>query len=80
VEASIMGFTMASLLLHSEHVPAAARDALRAARLSGPNRRRELLESAAFILRREMGMECADARELVDLRPEDCLGWTRASL
>jgi hypothetical protein len=70
----IMSFTMASLLLHSEQVPSAARDALRAARDGAPERKLELLESAAHILHRDVGVDCPDARELVDLRPADCAG------
>ena len=67
-----MSFEMASLLVHSRHIPAAARDALRAARDSAPPYKAELLESAARILHDEGGVECPDARELVDLRPCDC--------
>ena len=69
-----MSLQMASLLVHSEHVPAAVRDALRAAHGGGSARKAELLESAARILQRESGVECRDARELVDLRPADCMG------
>jgi hypothetical protein len=64
-------FSMASLLAHSDLVPAAARTALRAAADGPPDRRRHLLESAARILHREAGVTCADARELVDLAPGD---------
>ncbi len=70
----IMSFTMASLLVHSDDVPTAARDALRAARDGAPEYRLERLESAARILHREMGVGCLDARELVDLQPGDCAG------
>jgi hypothetical protein len=66
-----MSYTMASILVHSEHVPVAARDALRAARIGTPERRRELLESAARILHREAGVGCLDARELVGLQSEE---------
>ncbi len=69
-----MSLMMASLLVHSEEVPAAAREALRAALEGTAERRTELLESAARILHREIGVPCHDARELVDLRPEDCAG------
>jgi hypothetical protein len=69
---------MSSLLLHSEQVPIAARIALRAAHESppesSPETRLRLLESAARILRDETGVDCPDARELVDLRSEDCGG------
>ncbi len=68
-----MSFSMASILVHSEQVPPAAREALKAAQ-SGPRpeRRVQLLESAARILHHEMGVGCSDARELVDLQPGDC--------
>jgi hypothetical protein len=69
-----MSFAMASLLAHSEHVPTAAREALRAASNVGPEDRQDLLESAARILHREAGVECCDALELVDLPDEDCAG------
>ena len=69
-----MSFTMASLLVHSDSVPAAARNALRAAHEGASERRLELLEAAAQILHREMGVTCPDARELVDLQPADCVG------
>jgi hypothetical protein len=72
IEASIMSFSMASILVHSEHIPVAARDALRAAHEGPVTRRRELLESAARILHRETGIECPDACELVDLQPRSC--------
>jgi hypothetical protein len=67
-----MSFSMASLLLHNEQLPATARDALKAAHDSAPEARRGLLESAACILHDEVGVECSDARELVDLHPGDC--------
>ena len=62
-----MSFTMAALLTHSDEVPVAARDALRAAHEGPPERRLPLLASAAHILHSEAGVECADALELVDL-------------
>jgi hypothetical protein len=58
---------MASLLIYDAEVPPAARSALAAAYRAAPEDRPELLASAAHILRREAGVECADARELVDL-------------
>ena len=67
-----MSIAMASLLAHSEHVPAAAREALRTASTAAPEDRLELLESAARILHREVGVECSDALELVDLPEADC--------
>ena len=69
-----MSFTMASLLIPNEQLPAAARDALKAAYHGSPELRLPLLESAARILHREVGVDCSDARELVDLQPGDCAG------
>jgi hypothetical protein len=69
-----MKYTIASLLIHSDSVPPAAREALRAAHEGPPEHRLALLESAARILQAESGVERPDARELVDLRPEDCAG------
>ena len=66
-----MGFTMASLLMHDEQAPADARALLRAASESTAARRTELLELAASALR-EVGLECSDARQLVDLDATDC--------
>jgi hypothetical protein len=65
-----MGFTMAPLLMHDEQAPASARALLRAASESTPARRAELLESAASVLR-ELGLDCSDARQLVDLDAGD---------
>ncbi|HEX8790449.1 MAG TPA: hypothetical protein VF765_05815 [Polyangiaceae bacterium] len=65
---------MASLLAHSEHVPSAARAALRSANVVGPDRRLELLTAAARILHHEAGVACSDAFELVDLPAGDCAG------
>jgi len=67
-----MSFRMASLLVHNEHIPVAARNALRAAQESAREGRVELLESAARIIHREIGVACPDARELVDLHPSEC--------
>ena len=72
-----MGFRMAALLAHSEQVSSAVRDVLREAQAGAgtgdrePERRLDLLESAARILHAESGIDCADARELVDLDPGD---------
>jgi hypothetical protein len=67
-----MSFSMASLLLHSEVIPARARDAIKAAHRAGADRRGEMLESAARALYAEADIDCRDARELVDLPPEGC--------
>jgi len=67
-----MSFSLASILLHSDVVPARARQALRAAQ-DGPSRERGThLESAARILHRELALDCGDARELVGLAPGTC--------
>ena len=69
-----MSFAMASLLAHTDYVPAAARVVIKAAHAGPPSLRQGLLESAAQILHREAGIECSDARELMDLMPGDCPG------
>jgi hypothetical protein len=64
---------MAPLLIHSEQVPAAARDAIRAAYAAPPQRRTAGLEAAARVLHQTTGLECSDVLELVGLPPsEDC--------
>ena len=65
-------FTMAPLLLHSDAVPRAARDALKAAIFGPPERRDDELRSAARLLHRETDLGCSEARELVGLPAEDC--------
>jgi hypothetical protein len=67
-----MSLSMSSLLLHSERIPAAAREVLRAAHAGASEHRIEMLESAARILEREVGLPCTDARELMDLQPAEC--------
>ncbi len=68
-----MSFSMASLLVHDHFVPAAAREAIREAQEGPSERRIARLESAARILFAEVGLACADARELVGLRAAgDC--------
>jgi len=62
-----MRFSVAPLLLHSEHVPATVRRALRAAYDVPADQRTPHLESAARILHRDLELDCADARELVGL-------------
>ena len=58
---------IAQLLLHSDDVPPAARAALSTA-LEGPQTERcDNLVQAARILHRDVGLDCADARELVGL-------------
>jgi hypothetical protein len=67
-----MGFAMSSLLAHNEEIPAAVREVLKSAHSGPPERGRRLRESAARILHREVGLDCRDARELVDLQTGDC--------
>jgi hypothetical protein len=72
-----MSFSLAPLLLHDDHVPAGARDALRAAHDAPPAERTHLLESAARILFVETDVDCGDARELVGLAGQGrcCQAW-----
>jgi len=67
-----MSFPVAPLLLHTDQVPATARQALRAAYDAPLEQRTPYLESAARILHRdgELDLDCLDARELVGLSPE----------
>jgi hypothetical protein len=69
-----MSFSMGSLLIHSEVVPASAREALKAAHRVrvGAAERSHMLESAARVLYVETGLDCRDVRELLDLPPEGC--------
>jgi hypothetical protein len=67
-----MSLSMASLLVHSQVLPPAARDALSAAHHGPPEGRLAQLESAARILHDEVGLGCEDARELVDLPYGEC--------
>jgi hypothetical protein len=60
---------MASLLIHSDGVPRAARLQLKAALDAPEGSRAEKLLSAARILHRETELECDEVRELVDLAP-----------
>ena len=68
-----MSISMASLLMHDDQVPPAARRALRAAHDEAGGKRVEGLRSAARILIAETDLDCEDVRELVDLGP-DCGG------
>ncbi len=62
-----MRLSLIPLLLHSDEVPASARDALREASVAPADERRPHLEAAARALYREAHLDCADARELVGL-------------
>ena len=64
---------MAPLLIHSNDVPAGARDALKAAYAGAPERRTEMLESAARILYDETDLDCSDVRELMGLSDGGCV-------
>ena len=60
-----MTFTMVPLLIHSDAVPAVARDALKAAYLAPPERRQAELLSAVRVLYRETELDCGEAKDLV---------------
>jgi hypothetical protein len=60
-------YSLAPLLIHHESVPAAAREALRAASTAPPELRNTELKRAAYVLHHDAGLECSDARELVGL-------------
>ncbi len=62
-----MSLSLLPLLIHSDDVPASARDALRAASAMPAHQRRPHLEAAARALHHEFALDCADARELVGL-------------
>jgi hypothetical protein len=65
-----MSLSMAPLLIHSEHVPQPARQALHEAITGPPEEREAKLESAARVLYRETRgteLDCEDVRELVGL-------------
>lgn len=68
-----MSLSLALLLLASDDVPLAARRALWDALRSPPEKRTTLLETAAHSLHRDIGLDCADARELVGLHEGDKL-------
>jgi hypothetical protein len=67
-------FTIAPLLLHSDAVPQAAREALKAGLYGPPAQREAELQSAARLLYAEADIPCEDARELVGLEPGGCCG------
>jgi hypothetical protein len=69
-----MTFSLAPLLLHSDHVPPTVRRALRAAHEAPAHERTPHLESAARILHRELDLDCSDARELVGLSAQGTCG------
>jgi hypothetical protein len=59
------------LLIHSDAVPAKAREALRAASFANAEGRRSALASAARVLYTETTLDCSDALEVVGLH-SDC--------
>jgi hypothetical protein len=65
-----MSISMAPLLMHSEQVPAAVRDAIRRAYEAPPEHRGARFASAARILYQETDLECGDILELVGLPAE----------
>jgi hypothetical protein len=67
-----MSISFAALLVHSDEVPDGARRVLRDALAAPAEARQPLLEAAAQILYREVGLDCADARELVGLPAGYC--------
>jgi len=69
-----MSLSMAQLLIHSEQVPAEAREALRAAYEGLPQNRGSRLASAARVLYEATDLECSDIRELVGLPGEGHCG------
>jgi hypothetical protein len=65
-------FTMAPLLIHSAHVSADAKSALRAALATSSDvEAEEHLVSAAKIIYAETDLDCSDVRELVGLASEE---------
>lgn len=66
-----MAFSLAPLLIHSDSVPAKAREALRLAHSAPVEERRTALASAARVLYSETALNCDDALEIVGLQ-NDC--------
>lgn len=67
-----MSFSLAPLLIHSQDLPASAREELRAAFSAPSDARGEHLAAAARILNQQLALDCSDARELVGLSDCDC--------
>jgi len=74
-----MSISMAPLLMHSEQVPAAVRDAFRTAHEALPEHRSARFASAARVLHEETDLECGDILELVGLRSEGDCAWGATS-
>jgi hypothetical protein len=68
-----MSLSMVPLLMHSQQVPAEARDAIRAAYDAPPQHRTASLKAAARVLHQATGLGCSDVHELVGLPGDrDC--------
>ena len=67
-----MSLSIVPLLVHSDVVPASAREELRAAIEAPLEARLGHLESAARILYDHSDLDCRDARELVGLSEGSC--------
>jgi hypothetical protein len=65
-----MSFSLASLLMVEDDVPATVRAALRAAHRAPASERRLHLEAAAHALYRDAHIDCDDAKELVGLEAD----------
>jgi hypothetical protein len=65
-----MSFSLASLLMVEEDVPATVRAALRAASRAPARERRLHLQAAARALNLEAQLDCDDAKELVGLHAD----------
>jgi len=65
-------FSLAPILIHSDDVPEAAREALRVARSAPPELRTAELERAAHVLYTHTDLDCQDVRELVGLDAGSC--------
>ncbi len=63
-----MAFSLAPLLIHSDSVPAEAREALRAISAAPVEERKSALRSVARLLYAETAIDCSDALELVGLQ------------
>lgn len=63
---------MLPLLIHSQAVPAGARQALLQAQASSPEQRIGALVSAARLLHHETGLECRDVLEIIGLDAGSC--------
>lgn len=65
-----MAFSLAPLLVHSEAIPAKAREALRYATSAPAEHRKLALAKAARVIYAETALDCDEAMEIVGL--SDC--------